>query len=479
MRPWWVLAALCVGNSVSLLDTTVVNVAIPALVADLGATVTQILWVVSSYLVAYAVLLVTGGRLGDLYGARTVYIGGMALFTAASAACGLAATPGQLIAARLVQGLGAALLTPQVLAIVSRTFPAERRGAALGVWGAVAGASAAAGPTVGGLLVSAFGWRSVFYVNVPLGIIAVGLALALVPDTGARDRRRFDVLGTVLLTAALFLLAYGLIEGDAHDWGQVAGPVTVPMLLAAGVVVLGAFAAVEHRRQDREPLLPFAVLRDRNFRLAAILVCALPFSLNAMFFLTLLHLQTGLGLTASSAGLLVAVAPILSVAVSVYAGRLIDRFGGKYVMIAGYLAFAAGIAALAVAVRPGASWPGLLPGLLVFGVGMGLAAAPPAAIALHDIPPSLAGAASGLFNMSRLCGSALGGAAVGALLQVRLGDASIGASSPALVDAVRATYLLPVVVLVAATAAAFRLRPPAPAPAPAAPVPAPVPALSR
>ena len=457
-NPWLVLAALCVGNSVSLLDTTVVNVAIPAMIDDLGASVNQILWVVSSYLVAYAVLLITGGRLGDLFGARNLYIGGMAVFVLASTACGLAATPEQLIVARLVQGVGAALLTPQVLTLISQAFPAERRGSALGVWGAVAGISAAAGPTVGGLLVSTLGWRWVFFVNVPIGLVAIGLALAVVPAAGVRRRHRFDVLGTVLLTGALFLLTYALIEGDRNDWGTVAGPVTVPGLIVAGVAALVVFVLVERRRQDREPLLPFDLLRDHNFRLVALTVGALPFSLNAMFFLTLLHLQTGLGLTAAGAGLVIAIAPVLSIVVSLAAGRLIDRYGGKYVMIAGYVAFAAGIAAIAVATRPGAAWWHLLPGIAVFGVAMGLAAAPPAAIALHDIPGPMTGAASGVFNMSRLCGSALGGAAVGAVLQVRLAGVQVSGGTDAAVDAIRGTYLLPVGVLLLATLVTFAVR---------------------
>ncbi|MFI0423551.1 DHA2 family efflux MFS transporter permease subunit [Spongiactinospora sp. 9N601] len=458
-NPWLVLVVLCLGQCVVLLDTTIVNAAIPSMVSGLGASVDEILWIGSSYLLAYAVLLVTSGRLGDLYGQKRLFVTGLLLFTAASAACGAAQSPGQLVAARVVQGVGAALLTPQSLALISRIFPADRRGRALGVWGSMVGLAAAAGPTAGGLLISTLGWRWVFYINLPIGAVVVVLALLVLPTLPAAGGRRLDVMGTVLITAGLGLLVFGLIEGEPNGWSPF-----ILALIGAGVLLLAVFLAVERDRQDREPLLPFAMLRERNFTVTSLVVWTLPCSLGAMLFLTMIYLQTVLGISALHAGLLVAVAPLVSVFVSPLSGRLIDAFHGKYVMIGGFALFALGIGVLALSATPDATALDLLPGLAVFGVGMGIASAPPGAVALRGIGEAHAGAASGLFNMSRVCGNALGGATVGALLQARLAawDGSLTPSGEAgraaLAHAVRETYLFPIGVLLLAVAVSFAVR---------------------
>lgn len=467
--PWLVLIALVLGQVATLLDTTVVNVAVPALIRDLDASLDSVLWVINAYVLAFAVLLVTGGRLGDLFGQRRMYVLGVTLFTLASVVCGLAQTPGQLIAARVVQGIGAALLIPQTLALLTTVFPPDRRGAAFGVWGAVGGLGAAVGPTVGGLLVDSLGWRWIFFFNVPLGLTAAVLGLAWLPAQTGGGRRRLDVLGTVLITTGLFLLTYALIEGERHAWGVMWGPVTIPMVLAAGVLVLMLFVLAERGRQDREPLLPFAVVRDRNFSLMAVVVAALPLGLGAMLFLTLLHLQSVVGMSARDAGLTLAVAPLISAFVAPRSGRMIDRYGGKPVLMVGFGLFAAGIAAIALAVRADSVWWHLLPGLVVLGFGMGVAGSPAAIIAMRDIEPSMSGAASGVFNSTRLCGSLLGSAAVGALLQARLGAEGvnpdllkIGAVPPELregfADALRFAYLLPVAALVLGVLLTFGVR---------------------
>ncbi|QWF84038.1 MFS transporter [Amycolatopsis sp. CA-230715] len=418
--PWLVLSVLCLGQAVALMDTTVVNVAIPAMSHRLGADLDQILWVVNGYVLTYAVLLVTFGRIGDLYGQKATFLAGLGVFTISSALCGLAQSPTQLIIARLLQGVGGAMLTPQSLAVVSKVFPAEKRGAALGVWGAFAGASAAIGPSLGGLIVSSFGWRWVFYINVPIGLAAIVLGAIVVPDLRGEQRRKLDLLGTAVLTAGLALLVFGFIEGPPHRWGTLWGPVSVPVVLVLGALVLVLFAVLEGRRQGRDPLVPFEIIRQRNFALMAVVVVALPCGLGAMLLLTSIHLQSAVGMSPVAAGLTIAAAPLVSVAFAPYAGRCIDRFGGKYVMFAGFALFAVGIGYLALAARGDSTWLGMLPGLVIVGIGMGVVFSPPAAIAMHDIEPSMSGAASGLFNMMRLCGSVLGGALVGALLQARL-----------------------------------------------------------
>lgn len=470
--PWLVLVALVLGQVLTLLDTTVVNVAIPTLTRDLDASLDSVLWVINSYVLAYAVLLISGGRLGDLVGQRRMFVIGVSLFTLASAVCGASQTPGQLIAARVVQGIGAALLTPQTLSLLMIVFPPDKRGAAFGVWGAVGGLGAALGPTVGGVLVDSLGWRWIFFVNVPLGATAAILGLAWLPkDSGPRGRR-LDVLGTVLVATGLFMITYGLIEGERHAWGAVWGPVTIPVLMAAGVTVLALFVLVERGRQDREPLLPFAIVRDRNFSLMAVVVAALPLGLGAMLFLTLLHLQAVVGMSARDAGLTIAVAPLISAVVAPRSGRMIDRHGGKPVLIVGFALFAAGIAGIAFAVQADSAWWELLPGLVVLGFGMGVAGSPAAIIAMRDIDQLMSGAASGVFNTTRLCGSLLGIAAVGALLQMRLTAESVDPTllqvdvvpqmfRDGFADALRFAYLLPVAALVIGALLTFAVRRPA------------------
>src|SRR5947199_2953007 len=240
-NPWLVLIALCIGFFMILLDTTIVNIAIPNMIDKLHASLDEILWVINAYILVYAVLLITAGRLGDLYGPKQLFQLGLAVFTLASAACGMAQNPGQLIVFRVLQGIGGALLTPQTLSVITTIFPAERRGAAFGLWGAVAGVATVAGPTLGGFIVSHWGWRWIFFVNVPIGIGALVMAAIVMPNLQLNRRHRLDFLGTALVTAALFAVTYGLIEGQPHDWGKVWGPVTIPMIIGAGVVLLAVF----------------------------------------------------------------------------------------------------------------------------------------------------------------------------------------------------------------------------------------------
>src|ERR1700735_1229564 len=249
----------------TLLDLTIVNIAIPNMIDKLNASLDGILWVINAYALVLAVLLITAGRLGDLLGQRTVFFAGIAVFTLASAACGLAPSPGWLIGFRAVQGLGAALLMPQTLAILTMVFPPDRRGAAFGVWGAVAGIATVAGPTLGGLLVTAFDWRYIFFINVPIGLVVLALTFVLIPDLRADRKHSFDIAGVLLATAALLAICYALVEGQKYNWGTIKSFVSIPLLLAVGVVLLGIFVFVQARRQDGEPLVPFALFQDRQY----------------------------------------------------------------------------------------------------------------------------------------------------------------------------------------------------------------------
>src|ERR687886_200690 len=255
-NPWLVLVFLSLGFFMILLDTTIVNIAIPSLITELHSSLDQILWVLNAYLLVYAVLLITFGRLGDLLGPRRLFTIGLVIFTGASALCGLAQDGNQLIAARVLQGVGGAILTPQTLTIITSIFPPERRGAAFGIWGAVAGVAAVTGPTLGGFLVTYVSWRAIFYVNVPVGIVALFGALFIVPDLRPGRHHRFDVVGVLLASAGLFGIVFGLVEGERYSWGQFWNGITIPEIIAAGVIVLIVFVLFE--RFQAEPLLPLS-----------------------------------------------------------------------------------------------------------------------------------------------------------------------------------------------------------------------------
>ncbi len=418
--PWIVLAALLTGSALGLMDSTITNVAVPSLIHDLNARVDQILWVGNGYLLGYAALVVTSGRLGDLFSQKRLFMIGVALFMLSSVACATAQSADFFIASRVVQGCSAALFGPQSMAIITHIFPSERRGAAFGVWGAVAGISVAAGPTLGGLTVSTLGWRWVFGINVVIGAVAIAFAAVVVPNTAFGRKRRLDLAGAAWLSIGLALIVYGLLERQSHGW-----------VIIAGVAALGVLFVVERRRQDREPMLPFHVLRNRNFVLTLAAACGLALAVSSMLFLTLLNLQLSLGMAVLVAGLTVATAPAVSVLLSPISGRLTDRYGGKYVLFGGMLVLAAGLALLASAERIGSTWYDMLPGLATVGIGMGLTFAPPPAMAMSDVPPAMTGIAAGFFNIAKLCGSLIGSASVGALLQARLVPALTSAATKA------------------------------------------------
>ncbi|MEJ3749665.1 DHA2 family efflux MFS transporter permease subunit [Actinomycetes bacterium KLBMP 9797] len=443
-NPWLVLSALCLGFFMILLDTTIVNIAIPDMITELGASLDQILWVVNAYVLVFAVLLITAGRLGDIFGAKRLFLAGLVVFTLASAACGLAATPTQLIAARVVQGVGAALLTPQTLAVITSIFPPEKRGAAFGAWGAVAGLATAAGPLLGGYLITGWGWEWIFFVNVPVGAVALVFAAIVMPDLRPHRRHRLDGTGTALVTAGLFLVTYGLIEGESHHWAEVWGAVTIPMVIGAGALVLVAFFGYQYLIRGKEPLVPFAIFADRNFALMNWVSGAISFGLLGLFLPLMIYLQSVLGLNALDAGLATAPVSLIAMVIAPFAGRTSDRIGGKWLLVVGLSLFAAGMGVVVWQARADSGQWSLLPGLVVTGVGMGMTFAPLTTVAMRDIAPAIAGAASGLMNTSRQLGGVIGSAAVGALLQAQLVShlhASAAANAAALPEPYREPFV--------------------------------------
>src|SRR5438034_2843576 len=417
-NPWPALLIVCLGFFMIMLDTTIVYVATPSILTSLQTSLDSVLWVFNGYLLAYAVLLITAGRLGDLFGSRNLFAAGIVIFTAASVLCGLSQDAGQLIAARVVQGVGGALLAPQSLAILTSIFPRERMGAALGVWGAVIGVSTVAGPTLGGLIITNFDWRWIFFVNVPIGVVALLGAFLIVPDVRPGRAHRFDIVGVSASGAALLAIVYALIEGQRYDWGTISGFLSIPLLLAAGIALFAVFVVWE--RNQAEPLVPLRLFANRNYTLMNGTALAVAFAMQGIFLPFTIYLQSVLGMSALSAGLTVAPLSLVSMVVAPFSGRLVDRFGGKYFLMTGLVLFATGTGLLFWLASPDSSWQTFVPPLMLAGLGMGCVFAPMTTIAMRDVTARETGAASGVFNTMRQLGAVVGSAVIGAVLQAQL-----------------------------------------------------------
>ena len=418
-NPWLVLVVLCTGFFMILLDTTIVNVAIPAMSAGLNTTLDQVLWVLNAYILVYAVLLITAGRLGDRYGQRNLFAVGLVIFTVASALCGLSQDANQLIAARVLQGVGGAVLTPQTLAILTTLFPPERRGAAFGIWGAVAGLATITGPTLGGAIVTYIDWRWIFFVNVPIGIAAFVATFLIIPDLRPGRRHGWDIVGVILVTAGLFGVIFGLIEGQRYSWGQIGSSVfTIPEVIVGGVVLLALFVVWE--RFQTEPLVPLSLFEERNFAVANWVAAAISFGMLSLFLPIVIYLQSVRGFSALTAGLTLAPMSLVSMFTAPFAGRLADRSGGKYILMTGITVFAIGFGALTLVAGPDSTWINFLVPAMVAGAGMGMTFAPMTTIAMRNISPRMAGAASAVLNTNRQLGAAVGSAVIGAVLQNQL-----------------------------------------------------------
>lgn len=421
-NPWAILITLCLGFFMTLLDVTIVNIAIPSMMSGLGASLDEILWVINAYVIMLAVLVITAGRLGDLRGQRGMFMIGIAVFTVASLACGLAQGPVMLIAARVVQGIGAAILMPQTSALLITTFPPHKRGAAFGIWGAVGGVATVAGPTLGGLLVTAFDWRWIFFVNIPIGALVLVMAWSIIPESPRRESRSLDLPGVVLASVALILLTFGLIEGERFGWGQVWKFVSIPGLIGVGGALAVVFIVVQARRQDHEPLVPFELFRDRNYSVMNVVAALVSVAMVGTFLPVTIYLQSVLGHSALEAGLTMAPLSGMSMVVAPFAGRLTDRIGGKYILMAGLSLFAAGMSVFILIASADSHWWNFLPWLLVAGTGLGCVFAPMNAVAMRRIADRMAGAASGVLNTNRQLGQVLGSAVMGAVLQSRLSE---------------------------------------------------------
>ena len=417
-HPWPALWAMVVGFFMILVDSTIVSVATPAIMEGLHADVNAVIWVTSAYLLAYAVPLLITGRLGDRVGPKYVYLVGLALFTLASLWCGLTGTIEMLVVARVVQGFGAALMTPQTMAVITRTFPAASRGQAMALWGATAGVAILVGPLLGGVLVDGPGWEWIFFINVPVGVVAFALAMRLVPRLETHSHS-FDWVGVALSAVGMFLLVFGIQEGETYDWGTISGIVSVPLLIAVGVVVLGLFLLWQSRIRS-EPLVPLRLFRDRNFSLSNLAISVVGMSITAMAFPFMLYAQVVRGMTPTHAALLLVPMAVLSSALAPLAGKLTDRVHPRYITAFGLAMTSASLFWLAAVSTPGSAvWELLLP-MALMGLGSPFMWAPLGATATRNLPMSSAGAGAGIYNTTRQVGAVLGSAAIAALIQSRL-----------------------------------------------------------
>ncbi|MER7077465.1 drug resistance transporter, EmrB/QacA subfamily [Saccharopolyspora kobensis] len=414
-RPWLVLGIFCVGFFMALLDGTVINIAVPTLIEGFGASYDQVLWVIDAYLLVFSVLLITTGRLGDTFGYRRLFLAGIVTFTVASALCGFAGSPEQLIAGRVLQGLGAALLFPQVISSILAIFPPQQRGKAFGVFGAIAGLAPILGPIAGGFVLAHFGWRWIFFINLPIGVIAALLALVFAPELRVGRAHAFDVVGVVLATAGLTGIVFGLIEGPRYGWGTIAGPVGITSVIVGGVAFLVLVVLWQHNRPG-EPLMPLKLFTGRNFAVGNWIGFVFQLGMIGMAFVLVLYLQMALGFTALETGFIMLPNAILTAVGSAFAGRLADEFGGRFVLALGMVLLAAGLVVVVAMTGPNSSAWQLLPGLLIIGIASGATFAPLQQVTMDGVDPALAGAASGVSSTTRQIGGVLGTAVLGAVL---------------------------------------------------------------
>ncbi len=424
-RRWWALGAMCFALFMIMLDNTVVNVALPSIQRSLDASTASLEWTVNAYTLSFAVLLVTGGRLGDLFGRRKIFLIGVVIFAGSSAAIGFSPSDTWLVAWRAVQGSGSALMMPATLSIITNAFPPHERGKAIGTWAGVSAMALAIGPVVGGFLVQSVSWQSIFFLNVPVAIGAIVITLFAVRES--RDEtveRTVDVPGVLTLTVGLTALVLALVEGNDWHWGS---PREIA-LYAIAVLGLSSFVAVERHR--RVPMVDFHFFRSRTFLGANIVAFIVSFAMLAMFFFLALYMQNIRGFSPLQAGIRFLPSTMMIIVVAPLAGRLADRVGPRPLMTAGLLGVSGALfwqSHLTVSSGYGT----LLPGFMLMGIGMGLVMSPMSLAAMNAVDRTKAGVASGILSMNRMVGGTFGVAVLGAMVST-LGRSEIEKLLPAL-----------------------------------------------
>jgi EmrB/QacA subfamily drug resistance transporter len=396
----WTFAITSIALFMVVLDNLVVSTALPVIRTDLGATIEELEWTVNAYTLTFAVFLLTGAALGDRFGRRRMFIVGLVLFTAASAAAALAPSMGWLIGARAVQGIGGAIVTPLTLTLLSAAFPAERRGVALGAWSGIAGLAVAAGPLVGGAVVDGIAWQWIFWLNVPIGLAVLPLSRLLTESHG--PDKALDLPGLGLASAGLFGIVWGLVHGNADGWTSP----QIVLSLVGGAALMAAFAAWEARA--REPMLPLGFFRDRAFSAANGASLAMYFGMFGSIFLLSQFFQTAQGYSPFEAGLRVLPWTAMPMIVAPIAGALSDRYGGRPFLAGGLALQAVGLAWIAAVSSADVAYSELVGPFIVSGIGMGMFFAPVANIVLTAVGPRDEGKASGASNAIREVGGVLG-----------------------------------------------------------------------
>jgi EmrB/QacA subfamily drug resistance transporter len=410
-RKWWTLGAMCFALFMIMLDNTVVNVALPSIQRDLHASISGLEWTINGYTLSFAVLLATGGRLGDIFGRRRMFLFGVVIFALSSATAGLAVRPIDLVLSRVVQGVGAALMMPATLSIITDAFPPHERGKAMGTWAGVSALALAVGPVLGGFLTEHVTWRAIFYLNIPVAVGAVLASLFAVRES--RDTtvgREVDYAGVAILTGALTALILALVEGNSWGWGSTA---IVALLIGAGVG-LAAFVAVELR--VKVPMVEFHFFSDRNFLGAVVVALIVSFAMLGVFFFLALYMQDILGYSPLAAGVRFLPSTLMIVTVAPVAGRLADRFGPRWLIAAGLAIVAVSLYTFS-GIEVNSSYGDLLPGFMLLGIGIAMTMSPMTSAAMNAVAVEKAGIASGVLSMFRMVGGSLGVAVTGAIFQ--------------------------------------------------------------
>lgn len=400
---WLVLVMVCIAQFMVVLDATVVNVALPHIQADLDFSAETLPWVINAYTLVFGGFLLLGGRAGDIIGRRRVFLVGVVLFTAASVLCGLSDQSGMLLAARALQGLGAALVSPAALSIVTTTFrdPGERA-KALSVWAAIAVGGSAVGLLVGGALTEALSWEWIFFINAPIGVATFLLSLRIVPESRMEERSSMDLLGAISVTAGVSLLVYGIVKAESYGWGSG----RTWLLLGGAAVLLAIFALIETR--VKHPLVRLSIFRMRALTTANVVMLAVMGGMFGVFYFTSIYTQNILGYSPVKTGVAFLPMTIMIIVASGIAQRLIGVVGAKAVGITGMFIAAIGLVMLYRIEAGGSYWTQLLPGVLVLALGLGLTFVPLTLIATGGVQDDDAGLASGLFNTFQQVGGALG-----------------------------------------------------------------------
>lgn len=429
-RKWWTLGTISLALLIVLLDATVVNVATPSISRAFSGNLSQIEWVNNAYLMVFAVLLILGGRLGDLYGRKKILQSGIILFAIGSLLCGASTSITFLIIARIIQGIGGSLIMPSTLSIIQTTFSPKERGTALGVWGAVAGLSVALGPLVGGYLTEYQNWRWIFYVNIPIAVIALLMGNKVIKESRESEKPYLDITGAFLSVATLLPLIFGLIEGQKFGWWKTSPYNTfqigslswnyslsvVPVLFLISAVMLAVFIYNQSRPNKKQPLVNLQLFLNRNFSIGNITAGILNFAQLGAIFLMPIYLQSVLGFTPMQTGYILTPLAIAIMFSAPFAGKLTDKLGAKWIVFGGLIITSLGMYLISHFQVSSTSKDFIIP-FLVFGLGLGFSITPLTTVALSEIDKDNAGDASGILSTTRQIGALLGVAILGAFLQ--------------------------------------------------------------